>query len=84
MDDLKKYIEETVYRILLENLKKGKFCANLKIEIDMPIEIKGIKGRVVGEITIGDTLEIPKEIKTDKTEEVSLKEIENILKSLGV
>ncbi len=84
MNDLKQYIEETIYKILLENLKKGKFCANLKIEIDMPIEIKGIKGRIVGEITIGDTLNISKEIKTNKTEEISLKEIENILKSLGV
>ncbi|MCC6013429.1 MAG: hypothetical protein LM593_03575 [Candidatus Verstraetearchaeota archaeon] len=81
MSDLKQYIEETIYKILIENLKKGNFSANLKIEIDMPIEIKGVKGRIVGEITIGDTL---KEVKINKTEEVNLNEIENILKSLGV
>lgn len=83
-DDLKRQLEETIYKLIVESLKSGRLRANLKIEINTDIDIRGLKGKLVGEISISE--EPPTNIGTTtiKPEDVSLQEIDKILKSLGV
>ncbi|MBC7113742.1 MAG: hypothetical protein H5T34_07025, partial [Candidatus Methanomethyliales bacterium] len=47
-EELRQYVEDAVYKWIAKQIEQGKFRANLRIEIDTPIEIKGLKGRVVG------------------------------------
>ncbi|MGQ9760230.1 MAG: hypothetical protein ACUVQ5_06680 [Candidatus Methanomethylicaceae archaeon] len=49
-EELKRCVEDALYRWIMKQMEQGKFRANLRIEIDTPIEVKGLKGRLVGEI----------------------------------
>ncbi len=99
-EELRQYVEDAVYKWIAKQIEQGKFRANLRIEIDTPIEIKGLKGRVVGEILLSEekTPYVEKtmsqtsgsvksqDVKKGSTEgeEMSLQEIEKLLRSLGV
>ncbi|MDH5806724.1 MAG: hypothetical protein QXW62_02800 [Candidatus Methanomethylicaceae archaeon] len=81
-DDLKKHLEEAIYKLIMESIKNGKLKTKLKIEINTDIELRGLKGKLIGEILIGEEPSI--NIGTTVKEEMSLQEIDKILKSLGV
>ncbi|MDH5811721.1 MAG: hypothetical protein QXO54_05730 [Candidatus Methanomethylicaceae archaeon] len=100
-EELRRYVEDALYKWIAKQIEQGNFRANLRIEIDTPIEIKGLKGRVVGEILLSEdktTYEVkmpapqtsepikPIEGKKASTdgEEMSLQEVEKLLKSLGI
>ncbi|MCX8182632.1 MAG: hypothetical protein N3D12_05890 [Candidatus Methanomethyliaceae archaeon] len=99
-EELKRYVEDALYKWIAKQIEQGKFRANLRIEIDTPIEVKGLKGRVVGEILLSDEktpyeekisssqVESAKPIEVKKSstdgEEMSLQEVEKLLRSLGV
>ncbi|MCS7097982.1 MAG: hypothetical protein NZ922_03265 [Candidatus Methanomethyliaceae archaeon] len=79
-EDLKKCLEDAIYKLIMENIKNGKLRANLRIEVSTDIDIRGLKGRLIGEILIGE--ESMPRIETSK--EASLQDIDKILKSLGI
>jgi hypothetical protein len=100
-EELKKYVEEALYKWIKKQIEEGNFKANLRIEIDNPIEIRGMKGRILGEIVLsGETvskgnsypMEMPKKAEEPKKEnanknsqeDMSLAEVDRLLKSLGV
>jgi hypothetical protein len=100
-EELKKYVEEALYKWIKKQIEEGNFKANLRIEIDNPIEIRGMKGRVVGEIMLsGESVEsipsyrveLPKKEEEPKKEnankgsqeDMSLAEVDRLLRSLGV
>lgn len=108
-EELKKYVEDALNKWIMKQIEEGNFKANLRIEIDSPIEVKGMKGRVVGEIILSEQVpgrlpsipaEYPKKAEEESTEvgrggqkkegqaqsseEMSLSDVEKLLKSLGV
>lgn len=83
-DDLKKRLEEVLYKYIMESIKDGKMRINLKIEINTDLELRGLKGKLVGEILIGEEPSVTTKTTAIKPEEMSLQEIDKILKSLGV
>ncbi|MGC8936660.1 MAG: hypothetical protein ACP5KV_04770 [Candidatus Methanomethylicaceae archaeon] len=94
-EELKRYVEDALYKWIVKQIEEGKFRANLRIEIDTPIEVRGMKGRVVGEILLSEEksttpqvslpAKAPEEKKSSaEGEEMSLQEVEKLLKSLGV
>jgi len=100
-EELRRYVEDALYKWIVKQIEQGKFRANLRIEIDTPIEVKGLKGRVVGEIllTEGRTSTEEKSPPSQASEsmkshgvekgstdgeEMSLQEVEKLLRSLGV
>jgi hypothetical protein len=99
-EELRRYVEDAVYKWIAKQIEQGKFRANLRIEIDTPIEIKGLKGRVVGEILLSGERTPSEEKAISQTsgpvksqdankgstegEEMSLQEVEKLLRSLGV
>jgi hypothetical protein len=108
-EELKKYVEDALYKWIRKQIEEGNFKANLRIEIDSPIEVKGMKGRVVGEIILSeqvperlpsipaeypkkgkgesaeaDSGEQKKEGRAQSSEEMSLSDVDKLLKSLGV
>ncbi len=96
-EELKRYIEEAVYKYIKRQIEEGKFSASLRIEIDSPIEIRGMKGRVVGYITLGEKeavgYSVPmlpqqplakKEGEEEKGEDMDLQDVDKLLRSLGV
>ena len=100
-EELRRYVEDALYKWIAKQIEQGKFRANLRIEIDTPIEVKGLKGRVVGEILLSDektsyegkvpTTQTPEQTKSIEgrkssadEEEMSLQEVEKLLKSLGI
>ncbi|MEN3006717.1 MAG: hypothetical protein ABC505_03670 [Candidatus Methanosuratincola petrocarbonis] len=94
-DELKERIEELVFKWVKRQLEDGNYRMNLRIEIDTPIELRGMKGRICGEILLGgtptdapakaepvaDTQDCKKEVAEA---EMSLQEVEKLLRSLGV
>jgi hypothetical protein len=106
-EELKRYVEDALFKWIRKQIDEGNFKANLRIEIDNPIEIRGMKGRIVGDITLsGETvesmpsypMELPKKekekgedqepkkegVKKGTEEEMSLAEVDRLLRSLGV
>lgn len=94
-EELRRYVEEALYKWIVKQIEQGKFKANLRIEIDTPIEVKGLKGRVVGHILFSEEtsapapVSMPPSIPEEKKlltegEEMSLQEVEKLLRSLGV
>ena len=101
-EELKRYVEEALYKWIQRQIEEGNFKANLRIEIDHPIEVKGMKGRIVGEITLSEKEPVVEKVpsyvvdpakKEDKKkegaaegqgEEMSLKDVEKLLRQLGV
>ena len=102
-EELKRFVDEAVYKYIKKQIQEGKYIASLRIEIDQPIEIKGMKGRIVGEIVLAsseplsngsptmtyepakkDGKEQQQVSKRPQEEEMSMQEVEKILKSLGV
>ena len=98
-EELKRFIEDAVYKWIKKQLEEGSYITNLRIEIDNPIEVKGMKGRIVGEIILGNGNPIGQQVpdeshihekagatlpKEAAGEEMSLQEVEKLLKSLGV
>lgn len=108
-EELKKYVEDALYKWIMKQIEEGNFKANLRIEIDSPIEVKGMKGRVVGEIILSEQVperlssipaeypkkaegesaeagsgEQKKERQAQSSEEMSLSDVDKLLKSLGV
>lgn len=106
-EELKKYVEDALYNWLKKQIEEGNFKANLRIEIDSPIEIRGMKGKIVGEIVLSE--QVPERLpivpinyqaksegglpeggsegqKKDgqNPEEMSLSEVDKLLRSLGV
>lgn len=106
-EELKKYVEDALYNWLKKQIEEGNFKANLRIEIDSPIEIRGMKGKIVGEIVLSE--QVPERLpivpinyqaKADgglpeggaegqkkdgqNPEEMSLSEVDKLLRSLGV
>lgn len=94
-------MEDALFKWIRKQIDEGNFKANLRIEIDNPIEIRGMKGRIVGEIILsGDTtesvpsysIELPKKeeepkkegAKEGSQEDMSLAEVDRLLRSLGV
>ncbi|MEJ5293592.1 MAG: hypothetical protein WHS82_08365 [Candidatus Methanosuratincola sp.] len=94
-EELKERIEELVYKWIKRQLEDGNCKMNLRIEIDTPIELKGMKGRICGDILLGGSQTSapagteagtePQDCKKEVAEaEMSLQEVENLLRSLGV
>lgn len=108
-EELKKYVEDALYNWIKRQIEEGNFKANLKILIDSPIEVRGMKGKIVGEIVLSEqvperlpivplgyatTPEAPaqgqssgtqkKEAQGESSEEMSLAEVDKLLRSLGV
>lgn len=106
-EELRKYIEDALYSWIKKQIEEGNFKANLKIEIDSPIEVRGMKGKIVGEIVLSEQAperlpivpigypakaEAPQEQGGDgqkkegqaQAEEMSLSEVDKLLRSLGV
>jgi len=98
-EELRRCIEEAVYKYVKRQIEEGKFTANLRIEIDNPIEIRGMKGRVVGYITLGEKEGMSYSVPTlsqqplpekggqkeaKKGDEMELQEVDKLLRSLGV
>ncbi len=99
-EELKRCIEDAVYKYVKRQIEDGKFSANLRIEIDNPIEIKGMKGRVVGYIILGEKETLGYSIPTvpqqpvpekdgqqeqpKKGDEMGLQDVDKLLRSLGV
>jgi hypothetical protein len=108
-EELRKYVEDALYKWIRKQIEEGNFKANLRIEIDSPIEVKGMKGRVVGEIILSEQIpdrlssipsEYPKKAgeesavagsgeqkkdgKAQSSEEMSLSDVDKLLRSLGV
>ncbi len=94
-EELKQRIEEYVFKWIKKQLEDGNCKMNLRIEIDTPIELRGMKGRICGEILLGGTpanapasAETGNELQDPKKEvaetEISLQEVERLLRSLGV
>ncbi|MDI9643718.1 MAG: hypothetical protein QFX35_00680 [Candidatus Verstraetearchaeota archaeon] len=88
-EELKRQIEELVYSWVKKQLEDGNCTMNLRIEVDAPLELKGMRGRVCGEILLGGTQSVavpPKADSESKAQcgEMSLQEVEKLLKSLGV
>jgi len=94
-EELKERIEELVFKWIKRQLEDGNCRMNLRIEIDTPIELRGMKGRICGDISLGGTqtstpsvAETPTEAQDCKKEvaeaEMSLQEVEKLLRSLGV
>jgi hypothetical protein len=106
-EELKKYVEDALYNWVKKQIEEGNFKANLKIVIDSPIEVRGMKGKIVGEIVISE--QVPERLpivpigyparsegtapeqgnenpKKDgqSSEEMSLAEVDKLLRSLGV
>lgn len=79
-EDLKKCLENVIYKLIMDSIKNGKLKANLKIEVSTDIDIQGLKGKLIGEILIGE--EPRPHIETSK--EANLQDIDKILKSLGI
>lgn len=99
-EELRRYVEDALYKWIVKQIEEGKFKANLRIEIDTPIEVRGLKGKVVGEILLSEEKtpseekimpQVSEPIKTQYVkksstdgEEMSLQEVEKLLRSLGV
>jgi len=98
-EELRRCIEDAVYKYVKRQIEEGKFSANLRIEIDNPIEIRGMKGRVVGYITLGEKEGMSYSVPTlppqplpekggqeeaKKGDEMGLQEVDKLLRSLGV
>ncbi len=94
-EELKERIEELVFKWVKRQLEDGNCRMNLMIEIDTPIEVRGIKGRICGDILLGgmpddsptkvEPSSEPQDCKKDVAEaEMSLQEVEKLLRSLGV
>lgn len=106
-EELKKYVEDALYNWIKKQIEAGNFKANLKIEIDSPIEVRGMKGRIVGEIVLSEP--VPERLpimplgysptaeaaaqapgsgeekkEGQSQEEMSLAEVDKLLRSLGV
>ncbi len=106
-EELKQYVEDSLYKWVKRQIEEGNFKANLKIEIDSPIEVKGMKGRIVGEIVLSE--QVPERLpivpigystgseapppdqgsnaqkkEGQNSEEMSLAEVDKLLRSLGV
>uniref|UniRef100_A0A7C3J4V9 Uncharacterized protein n=1 Tax=Candidatus Methanomethylicus mesodigestus TaxID=1867258 RepID=A0A7C3J4V9_9CREN len=97
-EELRQSLEDAIYKHIKKQIESGCFEARLRIEIDQPIEIKGMKGRIVGEIAFSQPqpLQTPapvaqieegkkalQEEPPQKQEaEMSMQEVENLLKSL--
>jgi len=94
-EELKERIEELVFKWVKRQLEDGNCRMNLRIEIDTPIELRGMKGRICGDILLGGTPTEepakadpgaePQDCKKEVAEaEMSLQEVEKLLRSLGV
>ncbi|MEN3052830.1 MAG: hypothetical protein ABC606_03400 [Candidatus Methanosuratincola petrocarbonis] len=94
-EELKERIEELVFKWVKRQLEDGNCRINLRIEIDTPIELRGMKGRICGDIILGktptdapteaDPVGEPRDCKKEVAEaEMSLQEVEKLLRSLGV
>jgi hypothetical protein len=108
-EDLKKYIEDALFNWIKKQIEDGNFKCNLRIEIDSPIEVRGMKGKIVGEIMLSEQAPerlpiVPigypvkaegtaqeqnteggkKEGQAQNSEEMSLSEVDKLLRSLGV
>lgn len=94
-EELKERIEELVFKWIKRQLEDGNCKMNLRIEIDTPIELRGMKGRICGDILLGeaprsapvetDPQTEPQDCKKEVAEaEMSLQEVEKLLRSLGV
>lgn len=83
-EDLKKCLEEAIYKLIMESIKNGRLKVNLKIEINTDIELRGLRGKLIGEILIGEESSTNIRTSASRPEEMSLQEIDKILKSLGV
>jgi hypothetical protein len=106
-EELKKYVEDALYNWIKKQIEEGNFKANLKIIIDSPIEIRGMKGKIVGEIALSEQVperppiipigyptraEAPAQDQGNgaqkkegqSSEEMSLAEVDKLLRSLGV
>lgn len=98
-EELKRYIEEALSKWIQKQIEEGNFKANLRIEIDHPIEVKGLKGRIVGDIFLTEKEPAVEKVpsysadpskkeegkkKEGKGEEMSLQDIESLLRQLGV
>jgi hypothetical protein len=108
-EELKKYVEDALYNWIKKQIEAGNFKANLKILIDSPIEVRGMKGKIIGEIVLSEQVpdrmpivplgytagsEAPaqdqgsgaqkKEAQGGSSDEMSLAEVDKLLRSLGV
>jgi predicted Mrr-cat superfamily restriction endonuclease len=102
-EELKRYVEEALGKWIQKQIEEGNFKANLRIEIDHPIEVKGLKGRIVGNIILSEKESVVEKVpsysvdpskkeeekKKDETaegqgEEMSLQDVESLLRQLGV
>jgi hypothetical protein len=108
-EELKKYVEDALFNWVKKQIEEGNFKANLRIEIDSPIEVRGMKGKIVGEIVLSEQvperlpivpIEYPgkgegaaqeqgsegqkKEGQAQNSEEMSLSDVDKLLRSLGV
>jgi len=102
-EELKRYVEEALYKWIMKQIEEGNFKANLRIEIDHPIEVKGMKGRIVGEITLSEKEPVVEKVPSyavdpakkeevkkkegateGQGEEMSLQDVEKLLRQLGV
>jgi len=106
-EELKKYVEDALYNWIKKQIEEGNFKANLRIMIDSPIEVRGMKGKIVGEIVLSEQVperlpiipigyptgsETPaqdqgsgtKKKEGQSSEEMSLAEVDKLLRSLGV
>jgi len=106
-EELKKYVEDALYNWIKKQIEEGNFKANLRIMIDSPIEVRGMKGKIVGEIVLSEQVperlpiipigyqagsETPaqdqgsgtKKKEGQSSEDMSLAEVDKLLRSLGV
>lgn len=93
--ELKERVEELVFKWIKRQLEDGNYRINLRIEIDTPIELNDMKGRICGDIFLGgapadatvkkDPGAEQQDCKKELAEaEMSLQEVEKLLRSLGV
>jgi len=102
-EELKRYVEEALSKWIQKQIEEGNFKANLRIEIDHPIEVKGLKGRIVGDIILSEKESVVEKVPSNSVdpskkeegkkkegmaegqgEEMSLQEVERLLRQLGV
>lgn len=107
-EELKQYVEDALFKWIKKQIEEGNFKANLRIEIDSPIEVRGMKGRIVGEIVLSEQVperlpivpigypakaedpapeqgnEGQKKGQSQNSEEMSLSDVDKLLRSLGV
>ncbi len=58
-EELRRYVEDALAKWIKKQIEEGRFTASLKIVLDEPIEVRGMRGKLVGEIIFGEKGEQP-------------------------